>query len=441
MRSAPGPASVQTVRPSRSSQETTNSATPPSTRSRRCASSLRSLRGLVQRRDVGDDAVDVDDPVGAQAVREDALPDPAHDAVVAAQPVLELERVQQALVGVAEDLVVALAIVGVDRGEPVVVVAARAVRGQPQQRARWRQRDERHETVVGMRLAAVDVQAERIDDGVQSPFGGTLRLTAPWGRFHGVPYRQEKACPEAFVRAIRTHTSCPRNRDRGRRRQHVLERGGDGRRAARRQAQLEAARTDADPPAQPRAREPVPPGQRDQVLGPERGLESVASGRQRDRPRRADRPPGSARDRARRRSSAAGAGTRGRAVAGRPAPAAPSRTPGPRCRGRPARAGDREPRRRAPSDGIEPSVRASSPMRSTGGEPGDVARLDVGRVTLDEGLRRELARRGRAGAERRRAREIPKCSSCSACVTSCAITERGAAPPEPSTYSRPVWGT
>jgi len=31
------------------------------------------------------------------------------------------------------------------------------------------------------------VQAERIDDGVQSPFGGTLRLTAPWGRFHGVP--------------------------------------------------------------------------------------------------------------------------------------------------------------------------------------------------------------------------------------------------------------
>ena len=177
------------------------------------------VRGLVQRRDVGDDAVDVDDPVGAQAVREDALPDPAQDAVVAAQPVLELERVQLALVGVAEDLVVARAIVGVDRSEPVVVVAARAVRGQPQQRARWRQRDERHETVVGVCLTAVDVQAERVDDGVQSPFGSTLRLTAPWGRFHGVPYRQEKACPEAFVRAIRTHTSCPRNRHRGRRRQ------------------------------------------------------------------------------------------------------------------------------------------------------------------------------------------------------------------------------
>ena len=54
--------------------------------------------GLVQRRHVGDDAVDVDDAVGAQPVREDALPHPALDAVVAAQPVLELERVQQALV-------------------------------------------------------------------------------------------------------------------------------------------------------------------------------------------------------------------------------------------------------------------------------------------------------------------------------------------------------
>ena len=59
------------------------------------------VRGLVQRRDVGDHAVEVDDAVVAQAVREDPLPDPALDAVVAAQAVLELERVQQALVLVA----------------------------------------------------------------------------------------------------------------------------------------------------------------------------------------------------------------------------------------------------------------------------------------------------------------------------------------------------
>ena len=98
------------------------------------------VRGLVQRRHVGDHAVDVDDAVLAQAVREDPLPDPALDAVVAAQAVLELERVQQALVLVAEELLVARAVVRVDRGDPLVV-AAGAVRLQPEQRHRRRQRD------------------------------------------------------------------------------------------------------------------------------------------------------------------------------------------------------------------------------------------------------------------------------------------------------------
>ena len=80
----------------------------------------------MQRRDVGDDAIDVDDAVVAQPVREDPLPHPALDAVVAAQPVLELEWMQQALVGVAEQLVVALAIVRVNRGEPLLIRLARA---------------------------------------------------------------------------------------------------------------------------------------------------------------------------------------------------------------------------------------------------------------------------------------------------------------------------
>ena len=163
----------------------------------------------MQCRDVGDDAVDVDDAVRAQPVREDALPDPALDPVVPAQPVLELERVQQAFVGVAEDLVVAGAIVGMNRGQPLRVTAAVALRIEPEQRARRRQRDEGHEAIVGMRLAAVDVQAESIDDRVQASFGSALGFMAPRRRLHGVSYRHETAPPEAFVRATRTHTSCP----------------------------------------------------------------------------------------------------------------------------------------------------------------------------------------------------------------------------------------
>ena len=145
------------------------------------------VRGLVQRGDVGDHAVEVDHAVVAQAVREDPLPDPALDAVVAAQAVLELERVQQALVGVAEQLGVALAVVGMDGLGPLLVGAVATLRGEPEQRARWGQRDRRDEAFVGVGLAAVHVQAKRVDDCVQSPFGSALCLTAPWGCLHGVP--------------------------------------------------------------------------------------------------------------------------------------------------------------------------------------------------------------------------------------------------------------
>ena len=90
------------------------------------------VRGLVQRRDVGDHAVEVDDPVVAQAVREDPLPDPALHAVVAAQAVLELERVQQALVLVREHFLVARAVVRVNRGQPLLV-GAEGVGDEPEQ--------------------------------------------------------------------------------------------------------------------------------------------------------------------------------------------------------------------------------------------------------------------------------------------------------------------
>ena len=285
-----------------------------------------------------------------------------------------------------------------------------------------------------MCLTAVDVQAERVDDGVQSTFGSTLRLTAPWRRFHGVPYRQEKACPEAFVRAIRTHTSCPWNATAAAAGRTCSSAAATdaARRVARRSSRPRGPTP--EPPAQPRAREPVLAGQGDQVLGPERGLERRSS------------PAGSAtgrgrriagqvarRDRAPRRSSAAGGGRRDRAVAGRPARAAPHELLARRVRVDELALEIGNLHRRPRPTGSSRACAPARSMRSPAREPGDVARLDVGRIALDQRLRRELAvvvaRLRGEGAPC----EIRKCSSCSACVTSCAITERGAAPPEPST--------
>ena len=165
-----------------------------------------------------------------------------------------------------------------NRGQPLLVGAER-VGGEPEQRARWGQRDRRDEAIVRMRLAAVHVQAERVDDCMQSPFGSALCLAARWGWIHARPYRQEGPGTEALSRSDPDAHEPPAERDPRRRGQGAPRaRAAIGRRAARRQAQVEAPAPDPHPPSQPGASEPVLACQRHQVLGPERGRETVAPG-------------------------------------------------------------------------------------------------------------------------------------------------------------------
>ena len=156
---------------------------------------------------------------------------------------------------------------------------------EPEQRARRGQRDRRDEAIVGIRLAAVHVQAKRVDDCVQSPLGSTLCLTAPWGWLHGVPIGRKRPGTEGFLRGY-AHTSRPWTATaavRGSPRRSAA--ASDAARSVRRR-RSSPARPDAHAPAQPPARESPPPRQRNQILGSERRWRSVASRRAGDRLRR-----------------------------------------------------------------------------------------------------------------------------------------------------------
>ena len=402
----PGRRCVQTVRPSSHLARDDELGDPAEHALEARREIVALVRGLVQRRHVGDHAVDVDDAVLAQAVREDALPDPALDAVVAAQAVLELERVQQALVLVAEELLVARAVVRVNRGDPLRRRCRCRRDSSPSSDARRRQRDLRDEAVVRVRLAAVDVQAERVDDCVQSSLGSALCLDRALGMAPRRSYRQERPCTEALLRAMRTHTSRPWNATaaaRGRTRSSAAA-SGAARRVARRRSRPRAADARGALPAS-RAASASCPVSAATILGPERGREAVASRPAGARAAPADRRPGSGPDRAPRRSCAAGGGRRGRAAAGRRARAARARTASP--------GGVRveqlalEVRRSAVGRAVRARRRACAPSsldEVARRERGDVARLHLGRVALDERLRRQLAVVVvRARRERRRA--------------------------------------
>ena len=152
------------------------------------------------------------------------------------------------------------------------------------------------------------------------------------------------------------------------------------------------------PPSQ-RASETPLACQRHQVLGPERGRETVASGGQAARSAGADRRPGSEPGRAPPRSSAEGCGRRGRAVAARRAHAGRARTPVPPCRGTPAGARGTEPSRPR-------SHRARRAACAPARRSGRSARAPRRSATAPRWHRpprapaRRARRRGRAGAAR-----------------------------------------
>ena len=247
------------------------------------------------------------------------------------------------------------------------------------------------------------------------------------------PYRQEGARPEALLVRDPDADEPAAERDRCR--------GGQGAPRARRPTAAAArvtrrrsrpARADAQPPAQPAPREPPLAGQRDEILGAEGRREAVARRGQAHGLRGRVAGEVASRDRAPPRSCAEGGGRRGRAGAGRRGRAGRARTPARRRTGRRARAGGTARSRRtrpwAPRRACARARRRARAARATRRSATAPRWRRPRRAPAPRARRRDraaAARTGRASAA--------KCSSWSACTTSCAITERGADPPEPST--------